>query len=84
MKVQNDGRSTVNNCFLKIIHIDFASEPLITLNPGKWDADNEPMSLNTKLNIPFFDTAFLHQIGGVSITAQSSETFCFVIKFEND
>ena len=66
MKVHNDGRSTAENCFLTIIFSNYASEPLVTLNPGKWDANPEPMSINPPLQkTPFFNPSFLHQIGKV-------------------
>lgn len=85
MIVYNDGRSTAENCYLKIIYRNHALEPMLTLTPGKWDANPEPVTFNpVNPNNPFFDLTFLHLIGRVSIRANSSETFCFLIKYEGD
>jgi hypothetical protein len=85
IKVHNDGRSTAENCYLIIIYRNHRSEPIVTLRPGKWDDNPEPVTRDpNNPNYHIFDLSFLHLIGRVSIRAHSSATFCFLIKYEGE
>jgi hypothetical protein len=85
IKVHNYGRSTAENCYLTIIYRDYKSDPIITLKPGKWDENPEPVTRDPiNPNNHLFDLSFLHLMGRVSIRAKSSATFCFLIKYDGD
>src|SRR5574341_1203581 len=68
MKVHNDGHSTAERCFLTITYRDDMLTHLITLSPGKWDDNPEPINYNpANPNAPFFDFTLMPHIGRINI-----------------
>jgi hypothetical protein len=91
IRVNNRGRSTAENCHLSIEYKNYLLEPIVTLNPGKWDNNPNPIVTTTLpignenlIPVQIADRSLLHFIGKADIRAKGNETFCFLIKYDRE
>lgn len=83
IKVINRGRSTAENCHLVIKYMNHTLDPVITLDPGKWDKNPEPVIYNPNYD-RILDPSLLYRIGDISIGPKCIATFCFLIKYAGE
>jgi hypothetical protein len=83
IKVMNEGRSAAQNCHLIITYKNHRLDPLITLDPGKWDKNPEPVAYDPNYG-RIADPSLLYHIGEISIGPKGIATFCFLIKYAGE
>jgi hypothetical protein len=91
IRVTNVGRGTAHDCRLSIEYKNADLELIVRLNPGKWDSNPDPVSPFVSqlpngafqiVDVP--NRSLSHYSGRISISPNSSETFCFLIKYAGE